>query len=132
MCRLRRFSLTLCSRFYKEGESFNILTQVVIDNLYVCGYRIMVITSVSQTDDVGSIPSIRSGHLSRYIPCSAGVFSRGTVSCISLLPRTITGGLLEFQRIFFQYKYGALYGKSSGNYSGETDNAPFLYCMIRS
>ncbi len=34
----------------------------------------MVITSVSQTDDVGSIPAIRSGHLSRYIYLTALAF----------------------------------------------------------
>lgn len=48
----------------------------------------MVITSVSQTDDVGSIPAIRSGHLSRYIYLTAlAFFFAGMVSDISLLPR---------------------------------------------
>ncbi len=91
----------------------------------------MVITSVSQTDDVGSIPAIRSGHLSRYIYLTALAFFffAGMVSDISLLPRTITETSYSFSAVFFNIKDGALLEESFGNYPGETDDAPSLCCI---
>ncbi len=75
----------------------------------------MVITSVSQTDDVGSIPAIRSGHLSRYIYLTAlAFFFAGMVSDLSLLPRTITETSYSFSAVFFNIRMAHCWKRVSG------------------